>query len=417
MNALQREELASLARQIADGRAPALPDCKTEHIHWHAGIAAFGLRQYASGHGAWVLQYRTRNGQKRTKTIGSTVVLTLKQAEKIALEVLRDVAAGNDPVGDQRKARESARRTVGALVDECFEEMSRSQKLSPRTLRGYVNTCKNHLGDLRNIRDTELCPNQNAIVTRLRAVTDMPKQIESGKTRAKRNKARKITGGPRVANTLSSALCFVYRWAMGRFPDDIKVNPMVGIWKPELPTDTCARCLSFEELGAIWRACEIRSAEPARYLGRYLEAPVPANSIRDPSTYLPLKAAARQAGVHIHLLHDAIYDGRLKAIRRSDLPEEQRREKRWGWHRRDGYLVQQAELDRFTGVRLHRMRSPHAEESVIIRLLILLGCRYSEIGGLRWSELGEFDAANKFTPSTSPLGGRGVCASASERSA
>jgi hypothetical protein len=156
------------------------------------------------------------------------------------------------------------------------------EKLSPITLRGYRNTCNNHLGDLRNIRDTELCQNQNLIVKRLKAIDEMPKKIASGEIKAKRNKARPITGGPRVANAFWSALYSCYEWAKGEFSDDIKGNPLAGIWRPELPTTSRARCLSWKELGAIWRATEIMLAAPALYLGRYLEAPVPANSIRDP---------------------------------------------------------------------------------------------------------------------------------------
>ena len=413
---LQREQIAHLVKvqeAIADGRPPALPEGKPEVIHWHPRIPAFGLRQYASGRGVWILEYRTKGGQGRRKTIGNAVVITLKQAEKVALNTLRDVAAGGDPVGDTKKKREEDRRTVGALCDEYFDAMQRKidlreqgqarsgRELSPGTLRGYRNVCKNHLGELRNIRDVELWQNQNLIVKRLQAVEQLKEQIETGETKAKRDKGRKIIGGAYTAGQLASALQSTYKWAMGRYPDDIKVNPLNGITRPDLPTTTKARCLPFDDLGAIWRACEAMAAAPARYLGRYLEAPVPANSVRDPRTLLPLKAAARQAGLHIHALHDAIYDGRLKAVRRGTLSEETK-DKRWGWHRRDGYLVSQEELDRFTGVRLHRMRSPHAEVSVIVRLLMLLGSRYQEIGALRWSELGEFDDANKFTPSPSP---------------
>jgi integrase len=115
---------------------------------------------------------------------------------------------------------------------------------------------------------------------------------------------------------------------------------------------------------------------------------------------MPLQAAARQVGIHHQTLREAIQAGDLKAIRRGALPEK--KDKRWGWHRRDGLLVSQEELDRFTGIRAHRMRSPFAEISIIVRLLMLLGSRYSEIGGLHWSELGTFDDADNFTPSTSP---------------
>jgi integrase len=411
----QTAALVSLQEQIADGRSPALPEGKTEIVHWHPRIPAFGLRQYATGRGVWVLQYRTKTGKKRMGTIGDAVVLTLKFAEKIASDVLREVAAGNDPFGERRNERKREKHTVGDLVEEYFEAMIRDRKtnsnagLGPLTLRGYRNVLDNHLGQLRDLEDVEMCRRQDLLVERVVEIENLKDKIEDGTAKAKRNKGRGVVGGPYVANHLLATIQSIYKWGMRRYPRRFPFNPANGIYRPTLPEQTKARCLSFEELGAIWRACETLANAPALYRGKYLEAPVPANSVRDENTWLTVDGAARYSGHHAHAIRDAIHRGLLKATRRRDLSPEEVQERRgkgkaFGWPRRhDGVLIKVADLNEFTGDRLHRMRSPKAEIAAIVRLLILFGARYSEIAGLRWSEIGEIDKnGRKFVASGTP---------------
>jgi hypothetical protein len=93
------------------------------------------LRQYSSGIGKWILMYRTTAGIKRTETIGDATVLTIKFAEEIAVDILRQRAAGKDPAGERKKEREREKRTVGAVCREYFEDEGDDggQRLAPRT--------------------------------------------------------------------------------------------------------------------------------------------------------------------------------------------------------------------------------------------------------------------------------------------
>jgi hypothetical protein len=109
------------------------------------------------------------------------------------------------------------------------------------------------------MEDLKLCRNQNALVTRLREIA----KSESGK---RRNNARKIAGGPRVAAHLRSLIQSVCRWALIGYPDDITVNPANGIWRRTVPDKTAAQCLGFEEIRAVWRACETLAT--VRHLSR-----------------------------------------------------------------------------------------------------------------------------------------------------
>jgi integrase len=421
----QLAELVNTQQAIANGRPPPLPDGKTEVFHWHPTIPSFCLRQYASGRGTWQLQYRTRDGQKRTYPCGNAVVTTLKQAEKTAHAALQEVRNNKDPQGDRRELRAKPNRlilarlerhrpeladrvkakelsaaqaataagfgkpTVGALCEEYFEEMGRSKdKLSPLTLDTYRSLANNHFGKLRGIPFDDLDKRRNDISARVR-------QINAEVSR-------------HTALHFRSMLSSVYEWAMAVYPDDIKFNPVPGTWRPERPKkndDDDHNFLLRPELAAIWRGCEsMAAAARATYKGNAWGETLPtaANSIRADSVLLTRAEAARQIGIRPSLLWHAIEAGELKpACMRRDLAEEEHPLKiKQGYHRRT-YLLRSSDVTRWAAQRGNLFRSPQHEYSVIVRLLLLLGLRYSQIGGLRWSELGELDSRDKFVPSTS----------------
>jgi hypothetical protein len=122
LKSLERDELANFAKlrnDIAAGNPPPMPEGKAEVWHWHPRIPAFALRQYPNWKAStFVVQYRVKStGKKRTETIGKVVNLTLKQAEKIAVDLLAEIDARKDPVADRKKAREFDYRTLGMLLD------------------------------------------------------------------------------------------------------------------------------------------------------------------------------------------------------------------------------------------------------------------------------------------------------------
>ncbi len=56
-----------------------------------------------NGKSSWYVYYRLRDGKQRRSKIGSTTVISLKQAREIAKEILAKVALGQDPFGDRKK--------------------------------------------------------------------------------------------------------------------------------------------------------------------------------------------------------------------------------------------------------------------------------------------------------------------------
>jgi integrase len=106
---------------------------------------------------------------------------------------------------------------------------------------------------------------------------------------------------------------------------------------------------------------------------------------------LTVLEAGRQFGFPKSIVWRAIKAGDLKAKVRGDLPREHpanhpTKIKQGQGHRKD-YLIEAAEMERFINSRVDQMGSPRAEYAAIVRLAMLFGCRYSEIGALRRSEL------------------------------
>jgi integrase len=122
--------------------------------------------------------------------------------------------------------------------------------------------------------------------------------------------------------------------------------------------------------------------------GRLTKQVPPATSIRADSIFLSKAEASRQTGLGMNVLWGAIRRGDLKATFRRELPEAHPIKIKQGYHRR-AYMIQQGELNRY--IAMSHVRTAQADYSAIVRLLILLGCRYSEIGGLRWDEVEPLD--------------------------
>jgi integrase len=319
--------------------------------------------------------------------------------------------------------------TVGQLCEEYLEAKYSGTSLSSMTLDNYRYQIKNHLGALRGIPFDELERRRNEISARL-------KQLNKEK-------------GRHVALQFKSMLSSVYTFGMEEYPDDIKVNPVPGTHKLERPQrkyddDAEHEFLLRPELAAIWRACETMAATaPTTYKGNARGAvPTAATSIRADSVLLTVTEAERQSGLGRTILHQAIQANELKAFQYGDLPDNHlandpqlRTESipdiirarglsikkstvwdrmkhrgmsleqaltaplRQGKGHRDDLMIEAGELRRFADSRSNLMRSPQREYSIIIRLLMLLGLRYSLIGGLRWSELGKLNSQDKFVPS------------------
>ena len=98
------------------------------------GIPNFGIRLYKSGIKSFVLGYRLP-GIRRQQwiTIGKYGVITLKQAQERAQELLWDIARGIDP-----KAQSTEAQTLAEFSEDFTD--SETHRLSMRWSVGFANT-------------------------------------------------------------------------------------------------------------------------------------------------------------------------------------------------------------------------------------------------------------------------------------
>jgi len=74
----------------------------------------------------YVLQYRTKEGVSRRKTIGRHGVLTVEQARHVAQQWLAQVGQGGDPLAEHRAIQQAP--TVAALAERYMAEHARVKK-------------------------------------------------------------------------------------------------------------------------------------------------------------------------------------------------------------------------------------------------------------------------------------------------
>jgi integrase len=87
---------------------------KERTVYWDAALPSFGLMVTSGGHRSWVLQYRN-GATSRRYTINS--VLGLEDARREARKLLGEVARGNDPVQERRKASAAGKNTLRAVCE------------------------------------------------------------------------------------------------------------------------------------------------------------------------------------------------------------------------------------------------------------------------------------------------------------
>ncbi len=96
----------------------SLPIEAKDYFVWDSQIAGFGLRVMPSGAKTYQVQYR-KGGRTRRVSLGRHGTITAEMARKLALDVMGQVAKGDNPAEEisiQRKAP-----TVSALCDRFFE--------------------------------------------------------------------------------------------------------------------------------------------------------------------------------------------------------------------------------------------------------------------------------------------------------
>jgi hypothetical protein len=119
--------------------AKAVPEAgKDRTIYWDQAQPGFGLLVTEAGSKSWVVQYRA-NRRSRRATIDS--VLTLDKARKKAKAMLGNVAAGGDPVAEERAAAAAEANTLQSVAEEYLRRESknlRSHATRRATLERWV---------------------------------------------------------------------------------------------------------------------------------------------------------------------------------------------------------------------------------------------------------------------------------------
>jgi len=128
--------------RLTDAEIKRLPTPATGNaIAWDSAVAGLGARVTATGHRAFVLDYRTRAGRRRRYTIGSFPDWSVGGAREEARRLKRDIDGGGDPLAQIEAERGAP--TVTDLIDRFLEEhVSRKR---PHTQYDYRNVIARHI--------------------------------------------------------------------------------------------------------------------------------------------------------------------------------------------------------------------------------------------------------------------------------
>ena len=119
-------------RSLSDRVVDALPVADRDIIYWDRNLPGFGVRVYATGAKAYLVQSRGKVGSRRV-SLGRHGVVPAEEARKRGAEVLARLRAGKDP-------NPAAARTGGPTVADLAERYLREHvavRCKPLTLRNY----------------------------------------------------------------------------------------------------------------------------------------------------------------------------------------------------------------------------------------------------------------------------------------
>ena len=199
---------------------------KTQTDYFDPTIPGFALRVTEKGYKSWVLLYRY-HGRSRRWTIGPYPAFTLAEAREAALDAKRDIARGGDPAGVKRLARHAL--SVEDLSTQYLELHAKPNKRSWRK-------------DAQMLQ-ADVLPRWGPLPAASLKRHDVALLLD-------RIVAR---GAPVRANRVLALVRKVFNWALER--DLVDANPCALVKAPakETPRD---RVLTFDEIRAVWQACE-----------------------------------------------------------------------------------------------------------------------------------------------------------------
>jgi integrase len=202
---------------------------RTIRHHALGGVPGFVLVHTPGGYTGYGLFYRHR-GKLRKLTLGSTKMLKLAEARKLALQRRYEIEAGRDPHGEKIAAR---RPQVGLDCERMWDKyltLAASQLRSrPEKERVFNRYLKPVLGRM-----------QVGEVKRAHALDVIDPLVAAGKLR--------------MADKVRQEGAAWFQWLLER--EHVERNPFAGLRKAEMKKVIRTRVLTDQELKEIWIASE-----------------------------------------------------------------------------------------------------------------------------------------------------------------
>lgn len=198
-------------------------------------LPGFFMRVTPQGTRTFGVVYTTREGRLRRCTLGPVGPVGLSEARARAKRLRGAVAQGEDPHGDQMKAKRQ--RLTAATVEDLVEAFLASREAlawRPKTRQEFARILR-----------VEVVPTLGHL---------KPEEVKRGEIRAVVD--RLSDRAPVMANRVFEVTRRLYTWAIGK--DLVDTSPCVGLSKPS-PETQRDRVLTEDEIRAVWAACD---AEP-----------------------------------------------------------------------------------------------------------------------------------------------------------
>ncbi|HYD32103.1 MAG TPA: tyrosine-type recombinase/integrase [Azospirillaceae bacterium] len=253
--------MPKLTKRIVDAATP--DPSGRQSILWDAEVKGFGLRVTPAGVKSYILNYRTADGRERRITIGKHgSPWTCDEARGRAVELLREIAAGNDPLDD--KAAAKAAMTVKELcklyLDAADKGMvmgkgGRAKKESTLYIdRGRIDRHIIPLLGSRKVKDLTT-PDINRFM----------RDVTAGKTAVvEKTKARGkavVEGGAGTASRTVGLLGGILSFAVSE--GIIATNPARGVKRPaDNRRDVRMSPEDYQKLGEALKAAEEEAEAP-----------------------------------------------------------------------------------------------------------------------------------------------------------
>jgi integrase len=219
---------------------------------WDSELRGFGIRLKPSGAGAFIIQYRNKDGRTRRMVLGKVGILTPDEARGLAREHLASVAKGLDPSHERHDRRGAL--TVGELCDEYLaatEKKRAALKGQAKRKRGFPKLSTIAMDRSRIERHVKPLVGRISIKALTRAdLEKMQDDIAAGKSaenRAAKGRGGRTRGGSAAAARVIGMMGTILEFARAR--NLIEFNPARGILK--LEGQKKSRFLSDQEIHAL----------------------------------------------------------------------------------------------------------------------------------------------------------------------